>query len=304
MMKQNPIVVLAMPGNESLAQTLASELGASQGTLVVHRFPDGETRVQVTDAVSGSDVVLAETLDHPNDKLVTLYLASRTLRSLHARRVLLVAPYLPYMRQDRSFHPGEGVSAMHIGDRLSGFLDGLVTIDPHLHRIRRLDEVYHIPTRTVHSAASIARWVRECVARPLIIGPDNESRQWVSEVALEVSCPYFVLQKARHGDRDVEVRLPDHEALLDHTPVLLDDIVSSGATMMAAVRSLRAAGFCAPYCVGVHALFADHAYEQLQQAGVQSVVTCNSITHASNRIDLHHPLAVATLDLLRQRVRP
>jgi len=297
---QNAVVVIPLPGNDSLGQALAAELGATAGTLAVHRFPDGETSVRVTSPVAGSDVILAATLDHPNDKLVTLYLAAQTLRGLQARRVLLVAPYLPYMRQDRSFRPGEGVSAVHIASWMSGFVDGLVTVDPHLHRIHRLDEVFRVPTRVVQSAVPIARWIRTNISRPVVIGPDGESRQWVSAVARAVACPYFVMDKVRHGDRDVEVRLPDREALEDRTPVLLDDIVSSGGTMQAAIRCLGAAGFAAPYCISVHALLSDQALEQLKESGAQGFASCNTVVHSSNRIDLHHPLAFAARELLRE----
>lgn len=295
----NPaVVVLAFPGNEDLASELVSALGAQRGALTLHRFPDEETSVRVSGAVDQCDVIIACTLDRPNDKLITLYLTASTLRSLGARRVILASPYLPYMRQDRSFHVGEGVSAMHIAKWLSGFLDGLVTVDPHLHRIHHLDEIYRIPTRVVPAAKPIAHWIRENVAQPVLVGPDEESRQWVSEVAHDVPCPFFVLDKVRYGDRDVEVRMPGVAEFQDRTPVLVDDIVSSGYTMIAAVKRLQASGFGPPVCIGVHALFSQNAYEQLRHLGSQEVVTCNTIRHISNGIDLNRSIALSTRELL------
>lgn len=297
-------LVLSFPGNEQLADTLAGALLGERSALALHQFPDGETRVGVSRPVAGRDVVLACTLDHPNDKLVTLYLAASNLRELGARRVVLVAPYLPYMRQDKRFHPGEGVSASYIANWLSGFLDGLVTVDPHLHRIHHLNQIYRIPTRVVHAAEPLGRWIRARVAHPVVIGPDAESRQWVSEVAATVSCPYFVLNKIRHGDRNVEVRLGDVTQFLQCTPVLVDDIVSSGHTMMAAMEQLRAHGFSPAVCVGVHALLSQDTADQLRQQGAQAVVTCNTVRHASNVIDLHRPLAAAAADLLGLQLAP
>lgn len=301
-MSQARPLVLGLPDNEVLAQGLAAQLGGAAEPLDVHRFPDGESRVRVPPGAAGRDVVLACTLDHPNARLVELYLAAATARDLGARRVLLAAPYLAYMRQDRSFHPGEGISAAHIGRWLSGFLDGLVTVDPHLHRIHRLDEVYRIPSRVVHAAGPIAQWLRPQLARPVLIGPDAESRQWVGEVAQALSCPWFVLDKLRRGDHDVAVHLPDVAALRDRQPVLLDDIVSSGASLLAAAGQLRSAGFGAPLFLCVHALCGAEVAERLNAAG--RLVSCNSVRHPSNAIDLHRPLALAVSELLSAPARP
>lgn len=290
-------LVLALPDNDALAEGLAARLQCDIGQLAVHRFPDGESRVCVLSGVRDRDVVLACTLQHPNQRLVELYLAASTVRALGARRVVLAAPYLAYMRQDREFHPGEGVSAVHIARWISGFVDALVTVDPHLHRIHRLGEVYRIPSRVVHAAGPIARWVRDHVQHPVIVGPDAESRQWVGKVAQELSCPCFVLEKARHGDRDVDVRLPNLPHLQDRSPVLLDDIVSSGATMLAAAAQLRAGGFPAPVFVGVHALCPTDVFERLSANGGR-LVSCNTVSHPSNAIDLHHAVAMAVRELL------
>ena len=294
-------LVLALPGNEELALDLAQSLAAKLGRLTLHRFPDGELSVRIHDQVEARDVVLACTLDQPNDKLIALYLAAATLRSLRARRVLLAAPYLAYMRQDRSFHPGEGVSAAHIAQWLSGFLDGLATVDPHLHRIAQLELVYRIPCRAAHAATAIARWIRENVNQPVVVGPDRESQGWASEVAHEVSCPWVVFDKVRFGDRDVEIHPSSLSAYQDRTPVILDDIISSGATMLAAMRQTRLASLAPAVCIGVHGLFTAGVYEQLRHGGAQAVVTSNSVRHISNQIDVHPPLATAVRGLLELR---
>lgn len=291
-------VVLAFPGNEALADAIAEAVGAERAAVRLHQFPDSETSVTVPCTAAGRDVILACTLDHPNHKLLALYLAASNLRELGARRLLLAAPYLAYMRQDCRFHPGEGVSAAYIGRWLSSFLDGLVTVDPHLHRIRSLDQVYRIPSLVVHAAAPIGRWIRQNVNKPVVIGPDSESLQWVSEVGRAAPCPYFTLSKLRRGDRDVEVCLPGDIAPGDYTPVLVDDIVSSGRTVIAAAHALRAAGFGQPWCVAVHALFPPAVYDELRQGDVLRVVSCNTVPHPSNAIDLHHSLASGVRELL------
>src|SRR5829696_534139 len=108
----------------------------------------------------------------------------------------------------------------------------LVTVDPHLHRYKSLDEIYSIPTRVVHSAPFLAEWIAANEPAPLLIGPDIESEQWVSEVAARANAPYRILRKQRHGDRDVEITIPDLHEFSGRMPVLVDDIISSGRTII------------------------------------------------------------------------
>jgi ribose-phosphate pyrophosphokinase len=203
------------------------------------------------------------------------------------------------MRQDAAFHVGESVSAKHFAKLFSRSFDALVTVDPHLHRIHALSDLYAIETRIVRAAPAVAKWVGGNVPDPIIIGPDSESEQWVKEIAVAAGCPYIVLEKERLGDRDVKVAPTDMSAVRGRTPVLVDDIISTGRTMIAAANQLRSAGLPAPVCIGVHAIFAAQAYLELQSAAIARIVTCNTIAHPSNGIDLRPLLGqeIATLSV-------
>jgi ribose-phosphate pyrophosphokinase len=137
--------VIALPGGSALAAALARTLGCAFSELAVHRFPDGETSVRIDTDVSGHDVVLAGSLDQPDGKTLPLLFATDAARELGARGVGLCAPYLAYMRQDARFNPGEAITSRSYARLLSGALDYLVTVDPHLHRWRTLDELYSLP---------------------------------------------------------------------------------------------------------------------------------------------------------------
>ncbi len=287
------MLVLALPGGEQLAASLASRLRCDCASLQVHEFPDGETGVRLEAPVQDRCVVLAGSLDRPDGKTLALIFAADAARELGARQVGLVAPYLAYMRQDKRFQPGEAVSARSYARLLSASLDFLVTADPHLHRIRNLAEIYPIRTQVVAAAPLIARWLRSHVPAPWLIGPDRESEQWVAEVARLAGSPWTVLAKTRRGDREVGVRLVSRERWPGRTPVLLDDIISTGQTMLAATRLLTRAGLGAPLCVGVHALFDAEAQRRLLEAGATRVLTCDTITHPSNAIRLAPLLARA-----------
>jgi ribose-phosphate pyrophosphokinase len=188
------------------------------------------------------------------------------------------------------------VTSRQVARLFSEAFDWLVTVDPHLHRYGSLSEIYTIPTRIVHAAPLISAWIGAHVENPLIIGPDSESEQWVSEVATDAGAPYTVLTKVRHGDRDVEITIKDIDRLTGRTPVLVDDIISSGRTMLESVRLVGAAGRGKPVCLAVHGIFADRADALLAQGGAR-VVTSNSIPHLTNEIDVGTILADAVREL-------
>lgn len=293
-------MIATMPGAAGIAAQLLQHLDGDLCDIRFHRFPDGETCPRLTQTVDGRDLVLVCALDRPDGKLIDLYLAANIARELGARSVGLVIPYLPYMRQDARFRVGEGITSVHIAGLLSSCCDWLVTVDPHLHRHRALSDLYSVPTRVVHAAPWIAAWIAANVRDPVVIGPDAESEQWAGEVAQAAGCPYTVLRKRRGGDRRVQVSAPDTSGWQGRTPVLVDDIVSTARTMMSAAAQLAAAGQAVPVCIAVHPLFADDAYSALQAGGIERIVSCNTVEHASNGIDVSAALAVAVADLLEQ----
>ena len=285
--------LIGWPGADACADRLAAKLHAIRCRLDSRRFPDGERYLRVMDGVAGRDAIVVAQLRDPDPQLPGLLFLADALRDLGARRVGLIAPYLPYMRQDARFQPGEAVSARTLAKWLSGHFDWLVTVDPHLHRVATLDALYEIRTAVVPSAAAVALWIQGHVPRPHVVGPDAESGQWVREVAAFLRCSHSVLRKSRHGDREVEFEGLDARPLRDRTPVIVDDIVSTGRTMAGAARALRDAGTAAPVCVAVHGIFADGAEALLQRAGAARLVTCNTLTHPTNAIDLSEALAEA-----------
>ena len=286
-------IVLAVPGSEGAAERLRSRLDAELGLALVRHFPDGETYVRIHSDVKDREVVLVCGLHRPDDKLLPLLFLAETARELGATRVGLVAPYLAYMRQDHRFHPGEGVTSVYFARMINRTIDWLVTVDPHLHRRAALEEIYTIPTSIVHASPAIAAWIAEHVPAPVIIGPDQESAQWAAVVADAIGAPNVILTKIRHGDRDVSVSMPSLAPLVDRNPVVIDDIISTGRTMIETVNQLKRIGTPAPVCVGIHGVFVAGALDDLMGSGAASVVTCNTIEHPSNRICVGDLLAAA-----------
>jgi ribose-phosphate pyrophosphokinase len=287
-------VVIAVPGYEDHARGLAARLAIPVVVPTYRQFPDGEIYLRIDGEVGDHALLVGNA--RGDDFLRVAFLAG-TARDLGARTVGLVAPYLAYMRQDSQFQPGEGVTARYFGRLVSGAVDWLVTVDPHLHRLSTLGAVYSIPTTIAHAAPAIAAWITERIHRPVLVGPDAESAQWVAAVAQACGAPYLILEKTRRGDRDVSVSAPGG-AWNGHTPVVVDDIVSTGRTMIEATRQLRAAGSAPPVCVGIHAVFADALGEALIAAGAAGIVTCNTIAHATNQICVLDRVAAAVRERL------
>jgi len=287
-------VLIAVPGSEDHARRLGDRLELPVVIPEFRQFPDGELYVRIDGALADDVAIVGNA---SSDNFLRVAFLAGTARDLGATRVGLVAPYLAYMRQDSRFKPGEGVTARYFARLVSSTVDWMVTVDPHLHRFESLTHVYTIPTMIARAAPAIAQWIAREVDHPVLVGPDAESAQWVSAVAERCDAPFLILEKTRRGDRDVSVSAPDG-AWNGHTPVVIDDIVSTGRTMIEATRQLRAAGSAAPMCIAIHAVFADALNDTLIDAGARGIVTCNTIAHATNRICVADQLAATVRECL------
>jgi len=225
-----------------------------------------------------------------------LLFAAQAARAMGAGNVGLVAPYLAYMRQDAAFQPGEAVSVIAYAQFLSKSFDWIITVDPHLHRIRSLDEIFSIPAVCISSMPAVSNWIAANIPDPVIVGPDSESVQWASQVAQRIGVPWTVLSKTRSGDREVSVSAPDPAILRGRSPVVVDDIGSSGRTLIEAVNGLRPLASHPVTCIVVHALFSPEAAAQIRAAGAARVVSTNTVAHPTNAIDV--------VPLLAERIRP
>jgi len=284
-------VIIAFPDMRRLAVELTPLLGADHLEMEWRHFPDGESLVTLPSDLAGRDVILLATLHDPDRLFLPLRFAVDTARKFGAKSVGLISPYLAYMRQDKQFHPGEAVSAPLFAALLAESFDWLVTIDPHLHRNRDLSQLFAIPAVHASAAQVIAGWIKKNTSDAILLGPDSESQQWVAEVARLAQCPFEVLRKIRRGDRTVDVSLPDGKVLRSGTPVILDDIASSGQTMVRTLEHIRALRADAAVCVVIHAVFAGSAYQDILAAGAARVVSTNTIVHESNEISIAPLLA-------------
>lgn len=292
-------VLLHFDDEAAFAQRLAGAAGLRLLAVARHRFPDGELRLTLPPALPAKAVLL-RSLHDPNEKLVELMIAAGAARDLGVRDLTLVAPYLAYMRQDVAFAPGEAVSQKIVGRWLAQAFDAVVTVDPHLHRIARLDEAVPSPAAVALSAAPlIGRFLAQ---RPdpasLLVGPDEESAQWVASAAEAGGFDWHVCRKTRRGDRDVRIDGPAGD-LRGRAVVLVDDVASTGNSLAQAAQALRAAGVARVDAAVTHALPVDDAATTLRAAGVGTLWSCDTVAHPSNAISVAPLIAEALQGLLR-----
>lgn len=292
-----PIIVSLFEKHPCL-DSIATHLNAEIGKVTLRSFPDGESYIKFETDVSDRDIIFLNSLDRPDAKALQLLLTCQTAKDLGAKSIGLCTPYLSYMRQDIRFNPGEGITSKYFATLLSQNFDWMVTVDPHLHRYNHLSEIYTIPTQCLHATVLISDWIAKEINNPVLIGPDSESEQWVSDIAGINNLPYLILDKVRFGDYHVAISKPDLNKYKDFQPVLIDDIISTGKTLLETIKHIDQMNMKAPCCIGVHAIFADNAYEELKQARTSQIITSNSINHQSNKIDLSELLSNGIIDVM------
>jgi len=300
------------------AQQLATSIQANFEQVKLHQFPDGETKVTLPTNLP-KQLVICRTLNQPNHKLTELIITASAARSQGVEHITLVAPYLCYMRQDIAFNAGEAVSQKIIGKLLSDYFDSVITIDPHLHRISELIEA--IPTKqaiTLHATNAMSTFLQQHFSSPIIIGPDEESAQWVKAIAQPQQWRYSIANKQRFGDKQVAVSLGELTSgdlgaaeskvsestisepnsandqpmnIENQDIVIVDDIASTGKTLEQTVIQLEPYKPASISVLVSHAFFVDGAVERLKDLGVNNIWSSDSVIHSSNAFSIIDTIA-------------
>ena len=287
--------VFGFAEQRSASEQLAQALARSHHLVDVRAFPDGESLVRVEP--SPHTALLYRSLDHPNAKLVEVLLAAAALRDNGATKVVLIAPYLAYMRQDIAFQPGEAVSQRVIGKLLAAHFDALLTVDPHLHRTHTLAAVLPGTEAFGISAAPVLAAALDRNEDPLLVGPDGEARQWVERIAARQDLEFVLGRKRRVGDRDVELAIPDVDRARGRKAVMVDDLISTGATLKAAARLLIDAGAARVEVLATHCLAGGADLAQLRAAGISGIRATDSVASPVGTL----PVARLLADEVRRR---
>ncbi len=271
-----------------LAELLALPFAAVQ----LHRFPDGESKITLPENLP-EVLIVCRTLDRPNSKLIELILVAETARSMGVKQIILIAPYLCYMRQDIAFHAGEAISQKIVGKLIADYFDAVITVDPHLHRISSLQQAIPIQHAiSLKATEPMAEYIHKVIQNPIIIGPDEESSQWVAAIATPRQWRFQVGIKQRFDDSNVSVEL-DGDSLRNQNLVIVDDIASTGNTLLKMAQLLIKQKPASISVMVTHAFFVNNSIQKLNQLGIVNIWSSNSIQHPTNAFSIMPIIAQA-----------
>ncbi len=284
--------IVGLSNGKELARKVSKILHARFLQVQTDYFPDGELHMKYSVTRLQGHVVLVQSFHpNPNVALVESLFAGKTARELGAQQVTLVAPYLAYLRQDKRFHPGECVSNHIIAGLLDSF-DHVLTIDPHLHRISSLQEIFKTHARHVSANGVLADFIKKKYPDAFLIGPDSESGQWAAAIAQQIHHPFVILKKKRYTARSVRIKVQTPVSVRGKRVILVDDIISTGHTMLEPIKQLKRLGAKKILCMCVHGVFAEGALKRLQQSGA-TVIATNTIPNPVAQIDVAPLIAQA-----------
>ncbi len=292
------MMIITTCGNSvTIAKVLAKELKCKYSSITISTFPDGDEYLKYNTNIKGQHVVIVQSFQpNPQQSFLQSIFAAETAKDLGAKKVTLVAPYLAYMRQDARFHPGECISSKVVGKYLSKAVDRIITFDPHIHRYKSLRDIFSIPATKLTANYLIADYIKEHfkIKNVVIVGPDWEAYQWADRIAKKIGVKAMHFEKTRHTPRKVTSKIADAVDVKEKDVIIIDDIISTGHTMIQAAKTVRKNGAKSVTAIGIHGLFVENALFKMKRAGFATIITTNCIEHPTNRIDVT-PLIVKEL---------
>ncbi len=280
------MLVVSCSHGKHIGSLIAKKLKKKHSFLTVDKFPDDELRVRFDSSLKNKAVVLVQSFYKDiSDCIIEAILASSTAKEIGAKKIILAAPYFPYLRQDKRFNKGEAVSQGIIAKLVEKYFDEILIMDPHLHRQSSLSNIFGIKAKKLTANRLMAEYIKKNIKNPVIIGPDEESYKWARNVAEMIGADSRILTKKRYSSYHVEVTLNKKIDLRNKNVVIVDDIVSTGHTILETAKILRKLGAKNIYCICVHGIFVGDTLSKLKKAGIK-VVSTNTIPNTAARIDV------------------
>jgi ribose-phosphate pyrophosphokinase len=271
------MMLLSGSANPVLASAVASRLGTPLAARVLERFPDGELHVELRESVRGRRVFLLQPTSPPVEThLFELLMLADACRRAGARERIAVIPYFGYARQDRRARGRDPIGARLVADLLEAAGIGeVVVLDLHS---RAVEGFFSMPAEHLSAVPVLAEEIRaDVTGRTVIVAPDLGAVRLADRYAGLLGCPVATVQKTRLSGREVKVQQIVGD-VRDRAPIIVDDMISTGATVAAAVRALLAAGSRPDLTVvATHGVFGDQAAETLGALPLSRIVTTDSV---------------------------
>jgi ribose-phosphate pyrophosphokinase len=278
--------VILGPASVPLGREIASVLEAETVPVAFKTFPDGENYVRLEGKVKDEDVAIVQTTSPPQDtRLIQLTLMADSARRSGAKKITAVVPYLAYARQDKVFLKGEALSAETVARILkSAGVERLITVNVHQ---RKVLSHFPFPARSVSAVPLLAEYfVRKGEAGAFVLSPDEGALSIAQEArkVLGGECGYLEKTRDRYtGQVGMQTKILDVEG---KAVIVFDDIISTGGTIVAAVKILKELGPRKIYVACVHPLLIGAAEKLIIEAGVEEIVGTNSVPSSVSRVSL------------------
>lgn len=282
------VIITSLNNSEKLAKSIAKNIKGTYSKTTIGSFPDGDLYLKFNAKLKGQKLVIVESFQpNSNQVLLNIIFAAKNAKDLGAKKVVLVCPYLAFMRQDKRFNDGEAINAQIMSDLINNSgIDRIITIDPHLHRIKKMKDIFKIEAENLTANELIADFIGKKFKNEVVIGPDSESYQWADKISARLGVEDTVLAKTRSTSRKVSVKVKKEISIKGKNVIIVDDIISTGNTMIKALKEAKKRGAKTVTAIGVHGLFVENAYVKMQKAGFDNIYTVNTIEHKSNKIDI------------------
>jgi ribose-phosphate pyrophosphokinase len=278
------LLIATFPETKEIAKRVAKALKAEYTEIFVEDFPDGEFHLMLKKNPQKKKVVIINSLaKDPDEKLIETMLAGATAKDFKAKKVILIATYFPYLRQDKHFVKYDALSSRYIMKAFEHFFDKIIVIDPHLHRIKNLQQISH-KAESITINDLIAEYIKKRFKKDFaIIGPDEESAQWAQKIANNLGKKVVVMQKTRFTAQHIKIKEQPLK-YLGKNIILIDDIISTGKTLAAALKMAKQQGAKHLVCIGIHGLLIGDAAKLINKYA--ELITTNTIPNKYAKIDI------------------
>ena len=286
------MLIAAFPETKKIARAVAKSLNAEYTEVNVKDFPDSEYHLKLKVNPKHKVVVFVTSITKdPDEKLIETILAAGIAKDYGAKKVIVVATYLPYMRQDKHFKKYDSFSSKHILE-LFNHVDRLFVIDPHLHRIKKMEQLLSKATALTTNTI-IAQYIHKRFKDNFsIVGPDEESEQWSSVIAKMLGKKVVILKKTRFSSIHVKIK----EKPLGDNIIIIDDIISTGRTLVETLKMAKRQGAKRMICIGIHGVLVNGADKLITKYA--ELITTNTIANDYAKIDVS-PVIVDALKKIR-----
>ena len=284
------MIVIGGSASMDLAKELASVMGCDYIQAATTTFPDGECYTRIDAEKLDDDVVIVQTTP-PDSKLIELLLLQDAVRRLGAKSITLVIPYFGYARQDRVFKPGEPESAKVMCQHLDMNCDRVITVD--IHKEAVLNYFNH-PHKDLKAAPVIAEYFKG-KGIDMVLSPDIGAAGRAKMVGEVMGVPYDHLEKTRLSGTDVRIA-PAKADVKGKKVLIVDDMISTGGTIIAAAYALREAGAAGISVACTHGVFVNNAIEKFTGSSLDALLSCNTLNNPVSHISVASLIAEAIKD--------